>query len=231
MASEKKTDYCKIILGVVLVFLLLILGYTHYKIGIANERLEEIEYLDSLNTYHKIYYEGEIKDLKKINKELYDSLKESKDKIDFLVQFTSNQEYHTGKVIIKKEIVKDTVYLDSIKNAKTFEYTNVNPNDTMNYNLKINSSEEPNWYSLDIRTSTKYTIVNKEYADGQNHITIGDGGHNADITDVTVFKKDKTSFWDRLSIGPSITMGYDITNKNFGTMAGISLTYSIGKKK
>ena len=229
--AENKTNHCKIIIGSVILLLLLLLGYTHYEIAKSNDRLEEIEYLDSLNTYHKIYYEGEIKDLKKINKELYDSLKKNKDKIDFLVQFTSNQEYHTGKVIIKKEYIRDTLYLDSIKNSKTFEYTNVNPNDTMQYNLKINSPEEPNWYSLDIKTSTQYTIVNKEYANGQNHITIGDNGHNAEITDVTVFKKDKSSFWSKFSIGPSVTAGYDLVNKQWGAMAGISITYSLGKKR
>ena len=225
-----KINKGKLILEAVMLITLLLLLFTNYKISVANDRMEEIEYLDSLNTYHKIYYEGEISDLKKANKELYDSLRKSKDKIDYLVQFTSNQEYHTGKVIIKKETVKDTVYVDSVKSSKTFEYTNVNPNDTMQYKLKINSKEEPNWYSLDIRTSTKYTIVNKEYENGTNHITIGDDGHNAEITDVTVFKKNKKSFWKRFAIGPSVTYGYDINNKSFGATAGISLTYNLFEK-
>ena len=226
-SSNKKCCVFLIISFFVIIFLL---GFTHYKIGLTHEKMEEIEYLDSLNTYHKIYYEGEISDLKKTNKELYDSLKKSKDRIDFLVQFTANQEYHTGKVIIKKEIVRDTIYADSIKNAKTFEYTNVNPNDTLLYKLKLNSTEEPNWYSLDIRTSTKFTIINKEYENGMNHITIGDSGHNADITDVTVVKKGKRNFWKRFSLGPSITYGYDLTNKTFGTVVGASLTFDLLKK-
>lgn len=214
----------------VLSLLLIVLGlicFTHYKMYESKKKIEEIEYKDSLNRYNKIYYETTIKELKKTNRQLYDSLEASKDKIDYLVQFNSKQEYNTGKVIIKK--VRDTIYKDSIKEPKTYEYTNVSPNDTMTYNLKINSSEEPNWYSLKIKTNTQYTIVNKEGENGQNHITIGGNTGNSDISNVTVFKKDKKTFWKRFSVGPSITAGYDLTNKQFGIMAGASITYDLTK--
>jgi hypothetical protein len=217
-------------LAIFMACLLIILGlvaFTHYKLSQANKKIAEIEYKDSVNNYNKIYYETSIKELKKRNRQLYDSLEASRDRIDYLVQFTAKQQYSTGKVIIKEK--HDTVYKDSIKEPKTFEYTNVNPNDTMNYKLKINSSEEPNWYSLDIKTSTKYTIVNKELENGQNHITIGDEGHNADISDVTVFKKKKKTFWDRFTVGPSVTAGYDVCNKQWGIMAGGSITFDLTK--
>jgi len=205
---------------------LIVVMAIHFKYKLENNgKVDEIEFKDSTNTYNKIYYESKISELKNKNKELYDSLKDSKDKIDYLIQFTSTQSYNTGKVVIKKEYVKDTVYIDSIKGCKTFEYTNVNPNDTMIYNLKINSSEEPNWYSLNIKTNTKYTIINKEYENGMNHITIGGNDLNADISNVTVFKKKK-SFLDKFSIGPSITTGYDVINKQWGIMAGASITYN-----
>lgn len=223
------TKKCLAIFMACLLVILGLVAFTHYKLSQANKKLAEIEYKDSVNNYNKIYYETSIKELKKKNRQLYDSLEASKDQIDYLVQFTAKQKYSTGKVIIKKEYIRDTVYQDSIKDAKTFEYTNVNPNDTMNYKLQINSTEEPNWYSLDISTSTKYTIVNKELENGQNHITIGDEGHNADITDVTVFKKKKKSFWDRFSVGPSVTAGYDVVNKQWGVMAGGSITFDLTK--
>ena len=223
------TKKCLAIFMACLLVILGLVAFTHYKLSQANKKLAEIEYKDSVNNYNKIYYETSIKELKKKNRQLYDSLEASKDQIDYLVQFTAKQKYSTGKVIVKKEYIRDTVYQDSIKDAKTFEYTNVNPNDTMNYKLQINSTEEPNWYSLDISTSTKYTIVNKELENGQNHITIGDEGHNADITDVTVFKKKKKSFWDRFSVGPSVTAGYDVVNKQWGVMAGGSVTFDLTK--
>lgn len=218
---------CLIIVLSLLLVIAALIGYTHYKIENSYKKINEIEFKDSLNKYNKIYYETTINELKKTNKQLYDSLDASKNMIDFLVQFNAKQEYKTGKVIIKH----DTAYIDTtkVKDAKTFEYTNVNPNDTMNYKLKINSTEEPNWYSLDIKTSTKYTIVNKDYGNNTNHITIDGGNNTTDITDVTVFKKKKKTFWSRFGVGPSVTAGYDVINKNFGVMPGVSVTYNLTK--
>ena len=98
------------------------------------------------------------------------------------------------------------------------------PNDTFQYKLKINSQMEPNWYSLDAKVKNKFTIVNKEEADGLNHITISDGGSVPSISDVTVFKK-KEKFIKRFSIGPSVTAGYDPINNKFGIMLGVGITY------
>ena len=227
----KFSKKCLVMLSCMLLIIFGLMGYTHYKIKQTSKKISEIEFKDSTNTYNKIYYETTIKELKKKNRQLYDSLEASKDRIDFLVQFTAKQEYNTGKVVIKKvtEYLKDTVYLNEVAEAQTFEYTNVNPNDTMTYNLKINSSEEPNWYSLNIKTNSRFTIVNKEYADGQNHITIGEDGHNAEITDVTVFKRKDKTFWDRFSFGPSVSAGYDMINKQWGIFGGVSVTYDITK--
>ena len=46
-------------------------------------KAQKIEYVDSTGTYHKQYNEGKFNDLKKENKELYDSLKKYKDQIDY----------------------------------------------------------------------------------------------------------------------------------------------------
>ena len=225
------TKKCLITVLTILLIAIGLLCFTQYKLAQTKKKIDEIEFKDSTNTYNKVYYETSIKELKKKNRQLYDSLEASKDRIDYLVQFTAKQEYNTGKVIIKKQTVHDTVYVDSLQfaDSKTFEYTNVNTNDTMTYKLQINAKEEPNWYSLNIKTNTQFTIVNKEGENGQNHITIGDNTHSADITDVTVFKKKKKTFWNRFGVGPSITAGYDLTHKEWGIMAGASVTYDLTK--
>lgn len=193
--------------------------------------IEEVEYYDSLNNYNKVYYSKTFKELKKENKELYDSLKQYKDKIDFIVQFTHEKNYQTGKVETKPNVVDSVIY-DTIKvsetlMAKTYEY-NSEPNDTFQYKLNINSYTEPNWYSLNVRTKNKFTIVNKE-EDGINHITIG-SNNNGNISNVTVFnKKEKRKFLSRFSVGPSVTAGYDIVNKQWGIMAGASVTFDLTK--
>lgn len=190
---------------------------------------EKIEYIDSLNTYNQLYYEGKFKDLKKENRELYDSLKQYKDQITYLVQFTHEKDYNTGIVTTKPKIKDSTVH-DTIPFmvqpiARTYEYTN-EQNDTFQYKLNVNSYTEPNWYSIQARVKNKFTIVNKEDENGQNHITIqpNDGGS---ISGVTVFKKNEKTFWKRFNIGPGVTAGYDPINKQWGVVVGATVSFDL----
>jgi hypothetical protein len=167
--------------------------------------------------------------LKKENRELYDSLKQYKDKIDYIVQFYHEKEYNTGQVTTKPNIIDSVVY-DTIpvtipQIAKTYEYLN-EPNDTFQYKLNVNSFTEPNWYSIQAKVKNKFTIVNKEEG-GANHITIKpeNGGT---ITNPTVWKKkEKRNFLDRFSFGPGVTAGYDPINKKWGVMVGASATFDL----
>ena len=69
--------------------------------------MSEIEYLDSLNKYHKVFYDRKFNELRKENRQLYDSLKQYKDKVDFLLRFKYEKEYGTGIV----EIVNSSLVL------------------------------------------------------------------------------------------------------------------------
>ena len=181
------------------------------------KRPPAVSFNDSTGVYNKLYYESEIAELKKENKELYDSLESSKEKIAFLVQFTASKKYSTGKVTLKEDTV---VTADS----KTFEYGN--SNDTLSYSLKINAEKEPNWYSLDIFTKDSYTVVDNAYEGGFNHLTINGG--TSEISDVTVFKKsEKTSLIKRFVIGPTISFGYDLSNNRLSPIVGIGVTYNL----
>ena len=216
---------------IIAILIALIVGLTAYFNYQLNKKPkgEKIEYTDTTGTYHQVYYETKFKELKKVNKELYDSLKQYKDKIDYIVQFYHEKEYNTGQVTTKPK-VKDSVVYDTIpvtipQVAKTFEYTS-EPNDTFQYKLNVNSFTEPNWYSIQAKVKNKFTIVNKE-ENGQNHITI-DPENGGTITNPTVFKKEKKkSFLDRFAIGPSVTPGYDVVNKQWGVMAGASITFDL----
>lgn len=206
-----------------------LIWYSHKCASETNKLVEEIEYYDSIGNYHKIYYSKLFTDLKKENKTLHDSLKKYKDKIDFIVQFYHEKEYNTGQVSTKPK-VKDSVIYDTVpvtipQIARTYEYIS-EPNDTFQYKLNVNSFTEPNWYSIKAKVKNKFTIVNK--GDGDlNHIVIspGDGG---EIIDPTVWKKkEKRTVWDRISVGPSVTAGYDVVNKQWGIMAGASVTFDL----
>ena len=216
--------YYSWIITLLIVVIVALIAYFNYKLHEKEKKIDEIEIVDTTGTYHKVYYEKKFKELKKENKELYDSLKQYKDKISYLVQFSHENKYNTGEVHTKP-IVKDSAINNENKVAKTYEYTS-EPNDTFQYKLNVNSFTEPNWYSIQATVKNKYTIVNKEYED-VNHITIkpDDGGT---ISDVTVWKKkEKRSFWDRFSFGPGVTAGYDPINKQFGVVIGASATFDL----
>jgi hypothetical protein len=221
--------YSSWIIAILIVLIIGLVAYFNYKLQQKQRQIDEIEYTDTTGTYHKLYYEKKFKELKKENRELYDSLKQYKDKIDYIVQFYHEKEYNTGQVTTKPNIIDSVVY-DTIpvtipQIAKTYEYLN-EPNDTFQYKLNVNSFTEPNWYSIQAKVKNKFTIVNKEEG-GANHITIKpeNGGT---ITNPTVWKKkEKRNFLDRFSFGPGVTAGYDPINKKWGVMVGASATFDL----
>lgn len=219
---------------VVIILFLMVCGLVWFAYDCkekTNSLVEEVEYYDSLHRYNKIYYSKSFSALKKENKQLYDSLKQYKDKIDFILEFTHESSHNTGvvttKPVIKDSVVHDTVPLVVPQIARTYEYKG-EQTDTFQYKLNVNSYTEPLWYSLDVKVKNKFTIVNKE-VDGTNHLVIDPHG-NGTVDDVTVFHKDKKkTVWDRISVGPSVTAGYDVINKKWGIMAGASVTFDLTK--
>lgn len=219
---------------VVIILFLMVCGLVWFAYDCkekTNNLVEEVEYYDSLHRYNKIYYSKAFSTLKKENKQLYDSLKQYKDKIDFILEFTHESSHNTGvvttKPVIKDSVVHDTVPLVVPQIARTYEYKG-EQTDTFQYKLNVNSYTEPLWYSLDVKVKNKFTIVNKE-VNGTNHLVIDPHG-NGTVDDVTVFHKDKKkTVWDRISVGPSVTAGYDIVNKQWGIMAGASVTFDLTK--
>ena len=227
--KELYKKYSSWIIAFLLTIVVFLIAYFNYRLEQKQRKIDEIEYTDSTGAYNKLYYEAKFSSLKKQNKELYDSLKQYKDKIDYIVQFYHEKEYNTGQVHTKPNIIDSVVY-DTISYtvppiAKTYEYTS-EPNDTFQYKLNVNSFTEPNWYSIQAKVKNKFTIVNKEEG-GMNHITI-DPGNGGTITNPTVWKKkEKRSLWDRFSFGPGVTAGYDPINKQFGVVVGASATFDL----
>ena len=221
--------YSSWIIAFLIVLIIGVIAYFNYRLKEERKKMDEVEYTDTAGTYNKLYYEKKFKELKNENRELYDSLKQYKDKIDYIVQFYHEKEYNTGQVHTKPNVIDSVVY-DTIpvsvpQIAKTYEYLS-EPNDTFQYKLNVNSFTEPNWYSIQAKVKNKFTIVNKEEG-GMNHITI-EPGNGGTITDPTVWKKkEKRSLWDRFSFGPGVTAGYDPINKQFGVVVGASATFDL----
>lgn len=208
-----------------LIFIIIVgvLGYHTYKFyKQSQEQIVKIEQIEKENGKASIiYYEQEIETLKKENKALYDSIKQHKNEIDYLVKFKYEKKHETG--VVKTDTIKEIIHnQDSI--VKTYEYSA--KTDTISYNLKIGSTEKPQWYSLDFAVSDNFSIVNKKF-DNFNKLDINSDS-KGEITDVTVLKKkEKTNIFDNISIGPSVTMGYNFAMKEPEFIVGFSITYDI----
>ena len=203
----------------ILLIIIGVLTYENYLINsYTDNEIAIIKDIDKKKNIHStIFYDQTIESLKKTNKTLYDSIKDYKNQVDYLVQFK-----------YKKKYVVDTVFIDTVKTdvpIKTFEYTN-NENDTLKYNLKIGSTVEPNWYLLKMSVSDEFTIMNRKIGEVNNTQIIPQ--NNGTVEDVTVFhKKKKNSFLKRFAIGPSVSLGYDFAKKEPEFLVGVSLTYNI----
>jgi hypothetical protein len=217
---------------IVLTLFLITCGLLWYAYGAyehTNRLIEEVEYYDSLNNYNKIYYSKTFSALRKENRELYDSLKKCKDKLDYVIQFSHEKNYNTGKKKSEPTIIHDSIHdTITIKEplvSKTYQYVS-EPNDTFQYKLNVNSYTEPNWYSIQAKVKNKFTIVNKEEG-GVNHTTItpNNGGT---VSDVTLWKKDKQkTVWNRVSVGPAVTAGYDPINRQWGMTLGVGIGFNL----
>ena len=200
------------IMSLVIAALCLLLHNAHGQ----KERAYEEGYKDG--TYVVVKADETIKQLKKENKELYDSIKSYKDNVKFVTQFK-----------YKKVYVTDTVYVSKNDNDKveTFTYSNKNQNDSLNYNLSIGSITEPSWYKLDISVGDKFTIINKKTSDNNNQ-TIISSGNGGLIEDVTAFnKKEKKNIWNNFSTGPTIGVGYGTIGHSFDIYVGVGVTYKV----
>ena len=210
-----------VIINAILIIALCLLGWQNFK---QNEMIDkQTVQLTSKNTDDNksttIVYEQKLESLKKINRDLYDSLKIYKDEIDYLVQFKYKKDY-----VIQDTITKiDTTNINEINE---YTYSNKEKNDTLNYQLKIGSKIEPNWYTINFQIADKFTIVNKKIND-INETTIAPST-NGNVSNVTVIKKkEKKSLLENISFGPSITAGYCLGNRNFDVVVGVSAVWKI----
>ena len=206
-----------IITGLIILFILSLTVFAIVKIQ-NREKPIDIQYVDSSLAYHKVFKneDSDLKNLKKQNKLLYDSLKKQQKEIDELMYFKYRKSY---KVI-------NTIKHDTIKNTKlnTYTYSNL-PNDSLEYNLKIVSETQPVSYELNMTTKDKILIVNKkEYKDKDiNHLTISTS-NKADISSVATYKKNNTKH--KLHISPTLGIGYGFISKKPDLFVGVGLSYN-----
>ena len=214
MTLNKHNIIYGILIGIIAFLSVCIFNLTHNVSDKKNEIYSLQEYGKSI----QIYYDREISELKKENKNLYDSIKSYKNDLDYALSFKYDRKYIVDTVFIEKE-------KDMIEHSNIYTY-NGSKNDSLEYKLTIGSFIEPSWYMLDISVKDEFTIINRSLYDRYyTEISSSNGGI---ISDITAFKqKSKKNFFNNFSFGPSATIGYDPFNKNIGLVIGFGVNYNI----
>lgn len=151
-----------------------------------------------------------LSDLKKENKELYDSIKKLSD-VSEAIQI---------KYVTKREI--DTVFIDNTYFFKDSVYHYAQTSDTINYNLDI-KGKDVQWFKLGFSIQDSLMLVTRSY-NGQNETTISHDS-NTSITDVTVFKPKKKFFQkikENTYFGVGVGAGYGVINKKADIYIGVN---------
>lgn len=149
-------------------------------------------------------------DLKKENKELYDSIR----------KLTDVKEAIQVKYVIERDI--DTVYIDNTYIPLDSIYHYAQNSDTINYNLDI-KGKDVEWFKLDFSIQDSLMLVTRSL-NGQNETTISHTT-NTSIKDVTVFvpkKKFSQKVKENTYFGVGVGAGYGVFNKKPDIYIGIN---------
>ena len=225
MLPSDKTGKVYMILNIITLAIILILCFKFYKINQkTTKQVARIETVTNEGKYMQIYNDRELVELKKINEHLYDSIKGMKNEIDYLATFKYKYEHIGDTIKVNNATIEpDTIQTDSIK---VFKYNNFdNIENPFNYELTIGSKKPIDWYKLDFKLDEDFTIVNKKL--GNTNETTIESNYGEIKGDFIYSKPKKKTFKDRIVFGPSISTGYDVLNKQFGVMFGVSCTFDV----
>lgn len=202
--------------------LIILLGSFLIYLLKSNRELEyNYESYKKNGDYVVAYQSKTINDLKRENRTLYDSIKKKKD-VKQAVIIKYRYVYNGDTIYIPRElppIGRDSIYTFS-KNT-----------DSIEYNLKIKSSVQPDWYRLNFSVRDNLMIVNRE-KDGKNEMTVStNNGGIVDDVDVFNAKDNRNSLKNRTSIGLQAGIGYGVINKRPDVYVGVGISFRLNKLK
>ena len=170
-------------------------------------------------TYVKMYQSQTIKELKKQNKELYDSIKDIKNVKQAVI------------IKYKYKYNGETIYVDRTLPIENNIYKFTKNTDTISYVLTV-KSDTIDWYKLDFSLNDKLTLINRE-ENGNNEVTINTSNGGSTIIGTEIFnkKENKNSFINRFSWGIQIGVGHGLIHKKNDVYVGVGASFRINKIK
>ena len=207
-----KIKFIQILQWLIIILLAICCFWHSFKANHEN-LISDVNFKKNESQYVNVSSDKTIKELKKINKELYDSINKLSN-VKEAIQIKYITKYNTDTVKIDNSYVgKDSIY----------HYTETS--DTINYDLDI-SATDVKWFKLGFSIQDSLMIVTRSN-NGQNETTISNG-KNTVIKDVTVFVPKKTwaeKLKEKTYIGIGVGVGYGVINKKpdiyIGLNAGI----------
>jgi hypothetical protein len=237
IVNNKSTLYRLIIIALAVLLLGACVWLFFAKKEASNERN-----IAAKERYIKLYQAQELGALKKKNKELYDSIMAFSDKkpesaleIKYKYKYKTDTIYKTQFIVKNQtpqtqtytEFVHDTTYITNPQQSSDYNiYSYTNDNDTIQTNIEV-KAKDLEWVTVDATIHDKFIIINRV---GDNNVieTEIDHSENVEIEGVAAWHK-KTSWKDRLYIGPSINVGFDPINKRVVPTIGFSIGYNLWK--
>lgn len=160
-----------------------------------------------------LHQDKSLSELKKENRNLYDSIKNVK----------SNLESAT-EIRYKYKYVTDTIFVDNTKIHQDSVYTFEENKNNIKTEVEVKASDVK-WVRVKSEIVDTLQIYNLKY--GKNNVTnITSSNNNLEIQQVTSFKR-KTKFMDRFVIGPTVSVGFSPITKSFDTHIGVGITYKL----
>lgn len=183
------------------------LGYYKHK-----NLITKAEYQNG-QTYVKVYESGNLNQLKKENKELYDSIKKLSN-VESAIEIKYRYKYITDtiKVTEFKYLEKDSLY----------HYVENNDTISMEIDLK---AKDLQWFTNKITINDKFMIVNREI-DGVNQ-TFVHHSPNTEIENIDVYHKDKNKWYNNFHFGVQAGVGFGLINKKTDIFVGVGVSYTI----
>ena len=193
-----------------LLIVLLSLACAYFWLKSDSSVITDGNYKKSDTQFVSISSDRTLKELRKTNNELYDSIKKLND-VKEAIQVKYVTRYKTG-----------TVYVDKVIQGKDSTYHYSHNDDTIKYNLDINGNKVK-WFKLNFVIQDSLMIVTRS-KNGKNETTISHNPSTA-IKDATVFVPKKTfskKMKDRVYFGVGVGAGYGIINKKPDVYVGVN---------
>lgn len=201
--------------------------FFYYK-DTKNDFIKQVEY-NKNNTYVRIYESKKLKELKKENKELYDSIKHLKN-VESAMLIHFKKHYKTDTLKVTNFTVKhDTVYKVSDENKllaiTDTIYNYKQSNDSVKLNIDI-KAQKLIWCKVDLTLNDKLMLINRE-KDGLVETSINHSNSTEIIKTSMWHKKTDMKWYQRFVVGPHIGVGYGLFNNRPDFYIGVGIGYKI----